>query len=355
MLARYRNLAVPLAVVAAVVLFYMENPWVRPGDGTTERQVATVAFWILAIVTLVLMFEDRKDPAAQTVDVEGPAFTRYLFSNTRAGLIWLPIRIFLGFSWLEAGAHKLLDGGWIDGGASLLAYWENAAAIPEAPARPAVSFEWYRTFLQFLIDNGAHTWFAWLITFGELAVGIGLLTGTLVGIAAFFGALMNMSFLLAGWRPATRSSSRSRSGSSWPGALPATTASIATCSRCSGSLGVRRWSPEVRHRAGPPPDPARGHPPQGTHRRRERAAPAALSCCPRVPSRDHRSRPRIALCIGGVPAWLETRILRCATTPSADRGRASSSAPAQPTPRSPAPTIATGRPTFTERNPMTGG
>lgn len=198
MLARYRNLAVPMAIIAAVVLFYMENPWFRPGDGTTERTVATVAFWILAIVTLVLMFEDRKDPAAQTVEVEGPAFTRYLFSNTRAGLIWLPIRIFLGFSWLEAGSHKLLDGGWIDGGASLLAYWERAAAIPEAPARPAISFEWYRTFLQFLIDNGAHTWFAWLITFGELAVGIGLLTGTLVGIAAFFGALMNMSFLLAG-------------------------------------------------------------------------------------------------------------------------------------------------------------
>jgi len=37
-----------------------------------------------------------------------------------------------------------------------------------------------------------------LITFGELAIGIGLLVGALVGIAAFCGALMNMSFLLAG-------------------------------------------------------------------------------------------------------------------------------------------------------------
>jgi thiosulfate dehydrogenase [quinone] large subunit len=198
MLARYRNLAVPLAVVAAVVLFYMQNPWFAPEAGTTERTVATVAFWVLAIVVLVLMFEDRKTPGAASVEVEGPAFARYLFSNSRAGLIWLPIRIFVGFEWLEAGWHKLTGGGWIDGGTALLGYWQNAVKIPEAPGRPPISFEWYRTFLQLLIDNGAHTWFAWLITFGEIAVGIGLLTGTLVGIAAFFGAMMNMSFLLAG-------------------------------------------------------------------------------------------------------------------------------------------------------------
>jgi thiosulfate dehydrogenase [quinone] large subunit len=197
MLARYRSLAVPLAVVAAIVLFYMENPWVFPADGTTERTVATVVFWVLAIVVLVLMFEDRRSPEAQAVEVEGPAFTRYLFSNTRAGLIWLPIRIFVGFQWLDAGWHKLTGEGWVDGGSSLLGYWENAVRIPDE-GRPAISFEWYRTFLQFLIDNGAHTWFAWLITFGELAIGVGLLTGTLVGIAAFFGAMMNMSFLLAG-------------------------------------------------------------------------------------------------------------------------------------------------------------
>jgi thiosulfate dehydrogenase [quinone] large subunit len=198
MLARYRNLAVPLAIVAAIVLFYMENPWFFPADKSTERGVATIVFWVLAIAVLFLMFEDRKNPEAQTVEIEGPAFTRYLFSNSRAGLIWLPIRIFVGFQWIEAGWHKLTGTGWVDGGASLLGYWQNAVKIPDAPARPSITFEWYRSFLQFLIDNHAQGWFAWLITLGELAVGIGLLTGTLVGIAAFFGALMNMSFLLAG-------------------------------------------------------------------------------------------------------------------------------------------------------------
>ena len=197
-MSRYRNLVVPLAIAAAAVLFFMQNPWFSPEPGTTVRTFATLAFWLLAIVVLVLMFQDRRSPEAQTVEVEGPAFARYLFSNTRAGLFWLPIRIFLGFEWIEAGWHKLTGGGWIDGGGALLGYWQNAVAIPEAPGRPPISFEWYRTFLQVLIDIHAQTWFGWLITFGELAVGVGLLLGVLTGIAAFFGALMNMSFLLAG-------------------------------------------------------------------------------------------------------------------------------------------------------------
>lgn len=197
MLARYRNLVTPLGLIAAVVLVYMENPWFYPGAGTTERAVATVLFWALTIVVVVLMFEDRRAPGAETVEVEGPAFARYLFSNTRAGLFWLPIRIFLGFEWLVAGWHKLSGTGWVDGGASLLGYWQNAVKVPSQGAAP-VTFDWYRGFLQLLIDNGAQGWFAWLITLGELAVGIGLLAGALVGIAAFFGVVMNMSYLLAG-------------------------------------------------------------------------------------------------------------------------------------------------------------
>jgi thiosulfate dehydrogenase [quinone] large subunit len=195
-MSRLRNYAVPLAAVAAIVLFYLYNPWVTPPTSITPA--LTVAFWVLAIVVVFLMFEDRKDPQAQVVEVEGPAFTRYLFGNTRAGLFWLPIRIFIGFEWIEAGWHKLTGTGWTDGGATLLGFWKNAVAVPAAPGRPPITFEWYRTFLQSLIDNQAQGWFAWLVTLGELAIGVAILTGALVGIAAFFGATMNMSFMLAG-------------------------------------------------------------------------------------------------------------------------------------------------------------
>ncbi len=197
MLAKYRVLVTPLAIIAAVVLFYMENPWFSPDEGTTIRAVATVVFWLLSLVVLVLMFADRNEPGAAAVEVEGPAFTRYLFGNTRAGLFWLPIRIFLGFEWFSAGWEKATSSGWLDGGSSLAGYWHGAVAIPQS-GRPPISFEWYRGFLDFLISIHAETWFSWLIVFGEMAVGIGLLVGALTGIAAFFGATMNMSYMLAG-------------------------------------------------------------------------------------------------------------------------------------------------------------
>lgn len=197
-----RRFATPLGLIAAALLIYMVNPWFAPPESISGG--LTIAFWVLLIVLIAVLFEDRKNPGASSVEVEGPAFTRFLFSNTRAGLFWLPIRLFVGFSFLDAGLHKLLPegkamgAGWLDGGASLLGFWERAVAIPEAPARAAITFEWYRDFLNVLIANDAQVWFGWLIVFGEVAVGLGLIFGVLTGFAAFFGVFMNMSFLLAG-------------------------------------------------------------------------------------------------------------------------------------------------------------
>jgi thiosulfate dehydrogenase [quinone] large subunit len=204
-----RKYVVPLAIVAAALVLYIEAPWEVFGLGgiAATKDVETIlslVFWVLSIVIFFTLFEDRKTPGATVVEVEGPAFSRYLFSNTRAGLLWLPVRLFVGFSFLEAGLHKLypagkpIGAGWLDGGASLLGYWKGAVAIPEPPGRAAISFEWYRDFLNVLINNDAQVWFGWVIVFGELAVGLGLIFGVLTGIAAFFGAMMNMSFLLAG-------------------------------------------------------------------------------------------------------------------------------------------------------------
>lgn len=189
-----------IAAVAALILAWLQLPddWpvTRPeGDLNT---ILTWVFWILSLLVVALLFRDRREPEAGEVDVEGPRFARYLFSNRRAGLFWLPIRLFLGFAWLEAGLHKALDGGWLDGGSALAAYWERAVSIPEAPGRPPITYDWYRDFVNLLLGGNHETWFAWVITFGEIAVGIGLILGALTGIAAFFGALMNMSFLLAG-------------------------------------------------------------------------------------------------------------------------------------------------------------
>jgi thiosulfate dehydrogenase [quinone] large subunit len=194
-----RNLAAIFGGIAAVLLFYLVNPWVSPEANSTLNQAVTVGFWISFIVLLVILFEMRKEPGGETIEIEGPAFTQFLFGNSRAGLFWLPIRLFVGFTWLEAGYHKFSGTGWMDGGAALKGYWERVVVVPPTgQGSPAITFEWYRSFIQTLLDNNAYTWFAPLITFGEMAVGVGLLIGLLTGFAAFFGALMNMSFLLAG-------------------------------------------------------------------------------------------------------------------------------------------------------------
>jgi thiosulfate dehydrogenase [quinone] large subunit len=175
------------------------TPRGRLGDPAVPdiRTVLTVAFWISFVVLLIALFEDRKDPEAGEVEIDEPRFARFLFHNSRAGLFWLPIRLFVGFAWLDAGWHKFTDPAWTQGGEALRSYWERAASIPET-GRPPISYEWYRGFIEWLLANGAESWMAWVITLGELAVGVGLLVGALTGIAAFFGAFMNMSFMLAG-------------------------------------------------------------------------------------------------------------------------------------------------------------
>ena len=195
-----RRYVVWIAAVAAIILIWLQLPedWPISQPEGTLNTVLTWIFWILSIIVVLLLFTDRRSPEAGEVEVEGPRFARYLFSNRRAGLFWLPIRLFLGMSWFEAGWHKATGGGWLDnGGAALAGFWQNAVAMPEG-GRPPISYDWYREFINFLLNGNHETWFAWVITFGEMAVGIGLIVGALTGIAAFFGALMNMSFLLSG-------------------------------------------------------------------------------------------------------------------------------------------------------------
>jgi len=61
-----------------------------------------------------------------------------------------------------------------------------------------IAFDWYRSFIQGLLDSGSYVWFAKFVAVGETLVGIALIVGLFVGIAAFAGAFMNWSFVMAG-------------------------------------------------------------------------------------------------------------------------------------------------------------
>ena len=129
--------------------------------------------------------------------IQDPPIAQFLFQNSKASIIWLIVRLYIGYEWLEAGWHKFTDPAWMETGQGILGFWTRA--LGNAPnGKPIIVYDWYRTFIQFLVDSGSHPWFAKAIVFGEIAVGLGLILGALVGVAAFFGALMNMSFLMAG-------------------------------------------------------------------------------------------------------------------------------------------------------------
>jgi thiosulfate dehydrogenase (quinone) large subunit len=129
--------------------------------------------------------------------VQDPPFVQKLLNSPLAGLLWLPFRIWLGWQWLEAGLGKLANPKWVQTGEALKGFWTGAVAIPET-GRPAIAFDWYRTFLQSLLDMQAYTWFSKLVVAGELLIGVALILGAFTGVVAFMGGFMNWNFMMAG-------------------------------------------------------------------------------------------------------------------------------------------------------------
>jgi thiosulfate dehydrogenase [quinone] large subunit len=131
------------------------------------------------------------------VVVQNPPFIAQLLNHPLAAWLWMPIRVWLGWQWLQASLHKLESPAWMQTGAALKGFWAGAVAIT-ATGNPAIHYAWYRAFLQFMLSSQAYVWFAKLIPVGEFLVGVGLILGAFTGFAAFFGGFMNWNFMMAG-------------------------------------------------------------------------------------------------------------------------------------------------------------
>ncbi len=129
--------------------------------------------------------------------ITNPPIARFLFDDTRISVVWLLLRVWLGYTWISASLHKLSSPDWMQTGAALQGFWANQVKVPTTGS-PAIAVDWYRSFIQFMLDSGSYVWFAKLVAFGEFAVGIALIIGAFVGVAAFFGAFMNWNFMMAG-------------------------------------------------------------------------------------------------------------------------------------------------------------
>jgi thiosulfate dehydrogenase [quinone] large subunit len=130
--------------------------------------------------------------------IQDPPFIRSLFNNPRSASLWLALRLWLGYQWIEAALLKIEDPTWIQTGKALKDFWMSAVQNP-VDGQPLIASDWYRSFVQFLLDAQAYIWLGKLVAFGELIVGIALILGAFTGIAAFFGALINWNFMMAGW------------------------------------------------------------------------------------------------------------------------------------------------------------
>ncbi|MBO0610378.1 DoxX family membrane protein [Myceligenerans salitolerans] len=101
--------------------------------------------------------------------------------------IWafLPLRVFLGGTFLYAGLSKILDPHYLDHTSPLGVHAQMLHAATTSPIGPLVSFT---------AENPTVTGLA--IAFGEVAVGLGTLLGLFTRIAALGGFLLALSFFL---------------------------------------------------------------------------------------------------------------------------------------------------------------
>lgn len=112
-------------------------------------------------------------------------------STTMSHLVLLPLRLFLGITFIYAGIQKLTDPQFFN---PVATGYIGKQIIAFANGSPL------HTFLLQLIAPHASL-FGLLIAYGEIAIGLGTLLGFLLRPAAFFGAVLSIVFFLtATWR-----------------------------------------------------------------------------------------------------------------------------------------------------------
>ena len=170
------------------------------------------------------MTPTEETPTRGPVSIPEPPLSRWLFGSSRAALIWLVARLWLGWEWLRSGWSKVFGGditlrlwewgdgryaltgdaniGWVRGAGGVgpgdaLADFAQRAVEASEGSHPDVAYGWYVSFLEWLRDT-AHPYLGPIIAIGEVVIGVLLIVGLFTGIAATLGAVLNFSFVFAG-------------------------------------------------------------------------------------------------------------------------------------------------------------
>jgi thiosulfate dehydrogenase [quinone] large subunit len=126
--------------------------------------------------------------------------SEWLFRSNYASVIWLALRIWLGYQWLNAGYQKIWGSEkaffWNGGGAGVYGFAKSGVAANATPMG-AVGYGWWAAFLHnFVMPNAA--WIAKIISLGELAIGIALILGLFTGLAALAAVSLNFTYMMTG-------------------------------------------------------------------------------------------------------------------------------------------------------------
>ena len=163
-------------------------------------QVLLVLFLVTVVLAFAQYFQERsalKATISPSEQFPEPAIAKFFFGSSGSSPMWFVLRMNVGAQWFLAGYGKLFgseSAGWASG-ASLKGF--VAFALKGASGTNPSVQGWYANFLQYWVLPHVGL-FAFLVSWGEFAVGLGVLLGALTGIAAGFGVLMNLNYLLSG-------------------------------------------------------------------------------------------------------------------------------------------------------------
>lgn len=134
---------------------------------------------------------------SQEITIPEPPLSRLLFANTRFAWVWIFLRLYIAWQWLEAGYAKVNNPAWVGDHAGVALHGFLSGSLRKMSGEHPDVSQWYGSFISGFVLH--HTvLFSYLVSYGELMVGIVLVLGLFTGIAAFFGAFMNMNYLFAG-------------------------------------------------------------------------------------------------------------------------------------------------------------
>ena len=161
---RTRDVVLAVAIAAGFIVHAIGADWsALSASGHVILALLGLAIAFGAVGTMIYDHVVASIDAEPSTAVREPALSRFLFHDTRSAPLWLAVRLYVGIAWLTAGWEKITGSpSWLSNGSALKGFWTNAAAIPKT-GKPAISYDWYRAFLQFMLNHQWYDWFAKVI------------------------------------------------------------------------------------------------------------------------------------------------------------------------------------------------